>query len=62
MLEYGIFYEINQYGIERPDGSILVYRPSLYYNVDPENKTFYAKDGVLYRTEDGKPVVEEVDE
>lgn len=62
MLEYGIFHEINQYGIERPDGSILVYRPSLYYNVDPENTTFYAEDGVLYRTADGKPVAEDKSE
>ena len=62
MLEYGIFSEINRYGIERPDGSILVYRPSLYYNVDPENTTFFAKDGALYRTADGSPVAEEDDE
>lgn len=62
MSEYVICDEINKYGIVQPDDNILVYRPTLYYNVDPENKTFYAKDGILYRTEDGKPVSEDINE
>ena len=62
MSEYSIFEKINRYGIKKPDGSILVTRPTLYYNVDPENKTFYAEDGVLYTIADGKPVGTETNE
>ena len=60
--EANILYVINSYGIEQADGSILVYRPSLFFNVDPENKTYYSEDGVLYNTADGKPVLKEVNE
>ncbi|MCR5324061.1 MAG: hypothetical protein K6E85_12405 [Lachnospiraceae bacterium] len=57
MSMYSICYEINHDGILQPDGSILVYRPTLYFNVDPENETFYAEDGVIYSISDGQPVV-----
>ncbi len=57
MSEYSILYDINHCGILQPDGTVLVYRPSLYYNVDPENETYYAADGILYTTADGMPVV-----
>ncbi len=48
---------IYNYGIVQPDGSIIVYRPNLYFNVDPENKTFFSEDGVIYNTADGMPAV-----
>ena len=54
---YSICYDINHYGIVLSDGTVLVYRPSLYFNVDPENTTYYSEDGILYTTADGKPVV-----
>lgn len=34
------------------DGSKIFYRTSVYVTCDEENKTFYAKDGRLYRRED----------
>ena len=57
MSEYSILYDINHHGILQPDGTVLVYRATLYFNVDPENKTYYSEDGVLYTTADGQPVV-----
>ena len=62
MSEYSICYEINNYGIVQPDGVILVYRPSLDFIVDPENKTFYSKDGILFNKADGQPIVTKTDE
>ena len=56
--EYNILYDINSYGILQPDGTVLVYRAALYFNVDPDNKTYYAEDGVLYKTADGQPVLQ----
>ena len=55
--DYSILEEIYKDGIIQSDGSILVYRPALYFNVDPENETYYAEDGVLYTKADGKPVL-----
>ena len=55
--DYSILEEIYKDGIIQPDGSILVYRPALYFNVDPGNETYYAEDGVLYTKADGKPVL-----
>ena len=49
--------EISNYGIVQPDGSIIVYRPNLYFNVDPENKTFYSEDGGIFNTSDRLPAV-----
>ena len=56
-VEREILYDINHHGILQPDGTVLVYRATLYFNVDPENKTYYSEDGVLYTTADGQPVV-----
>jgi len=55
--DYSILEKIYKYGIIQSDGSILVYRPALYFNVDPGNETYYAEDGVLYTKTDGKPVL-----
>ena len=57
--DYSILEEIYKDGIIQSDGSILVYRPALYFNVDPGNETYYAEDGVLYTKADGKPVLYE---
>ena len=61
MTTYSICYDINNYGIVQTDGTVLVYRPSLYFNVDPDNKTYYSKDGVIYTSADDTPVTDNFD-
>ena len=38
------------------DGSVSFYRYFYYFTVDPENKNYYAEDGVLYNKKTGKKV------
>lgn len=39
----------------------IVYRISYYFNVDPENKTFYSENGVVYWKDTNEPVEELID-
>lgn len=57
MVEYNICYNISSYGIRQDDGTVLAYRPTLYFNVAPLNTAFYAEDGVLYKRDTGEPVM-----
>lgn len=57
--DYSILEEIYKDGIIQPDGSILVYRPTLYFDVNPDNEIYYSENGVLYTKADGKPVLYE---
>lgn len=36
----------------------IIYKIAYYFNVDPENKTFYSENGVVYWRETGEPVEE----
>ena len=38
-------------GIRQDDDSIVFYKPTVYFNCDEQNETFYAEDGVLYSKE-----------
>jgi hypothetical protein len=57
MNEYNICYNITSHGIRQDDGTVLVYRPTLYFNVAPLNTAFYAEDGILYKRDTGEPVM-----
>ena len=35
-------------GIRKDDGSIVFYKPAIYFNCNEQNETFYARDGILY--------------
>ena len=35
-------------GIRQDDGSIVFYKPAIYFNCNEQNETFYARDGILY--------------
>ena len=59
MVKHNICYNISSYGIRQDDGTVLVYRPTLYFNVAPLNTAFYAEDGVLYKRDTGEPVMKQ---
>ncbi len=49
-----LFYEIERRGVRQQDGSVAAYHVSVFFDVDPENKKLYSKDGKLYsRTAEG---------
>lgn len=57
MSTYNICYQISSRGIRQDDGTVLVYRPTLRFNVAPLNTNFYAEDGVLYNRSTGEAVL-----
>ena len=44
------------FGVKNPSGGIDFYRPVCRFVCDEENKTFYSRDGVLYKRSDDTPV------
>ena len=38
-------------GIKQDNGNIIFYKPTIIFECDEQNKTFYSEDGVLYSTE-----------
>ena len=43
--------------VEAPDGREVLYHVTLTVDCDPENKTFYSENGVLYDRETGEAVL-----